>query len=626
MRFGLRTRVRPQLVVAALLSSLVAGGVQAQEKRGLVAVMPLEASAAPKVDRNTRVAIEEALRAAAGAGLTPLGYTVLNRDNTIRLLEDNDVDLEAVCNASCALAAAQEMKADLYVTASLAVVEGSYFLTLIVAENEKGRQLADGQLTARTILELRSKLRDDTAPIFARAPRIGAAPGAEFKVTFESTPPGAQVRVDNLVVCPSTPCEAGIPAGLRQIVMRKPGYEDAEEKMRVLEGTRLSLALTASIYNEEGQPFSWTRETVAERSTLLSWERFPPSEAMTWDKAEERCRRLQREGGGWRLPTRTELGGLVRGTNSPSIDPAAFPETEAAGYWTSSAEAGEALTVVDFSGGLVAKANPTERHRARCVRSGRPLPSRWTVSGASVRDGHGGRQWERVASAGALSRDDAVARCQTLQLDGDGWRLPSTDELRSLVQTEVRPAIDTDVFPGTPPEAFWSTDGGGTKVSFRDGSISSGSTGEANVRCVRTPTFAILAARGSPFAVRAGLGALTGVLGVGVEYRLFDLVLPGGWTRGFKVAAGTGTHLITSGISLGPTTTSGVYMDLHFVWSRVGLFGQALAPGYGFGATLGYDWRPVRGLSIKAGAGVAHNSANAVPRPLMFDLAVGPVF
>ena len=51
---------------------------------------------------------------------------------------------------------------------------------------------------------------------------------------------------------------------------------------------------------------------------------------------------------------------------------------------------------------------------------------------------------------------DSVAQLRTAGFAD--WRLPTVEELFCLAdRTRRRPAIDTDYFPNTPPELFWSS-------------------------------------------------------------------------------------------------------------------------------------------------------------------------
>jgi hypothetical protein len=43
-------------------------------------------------------------------------------------------------------------------------------------------------------------------------------------------------------------------------------------------------------------------------------------------------------------------------------------------------------------------------------------------------------EWQRTPTGGNMDWESAVTRCQNLNLDGTGWRLPSIDELRSLLR------------------------------------------------------------------------------------------------------------------------------------------------------------------------------------------------
>jgi len=63
-----------------------------------------------------------------------------------------------------------------------------------------------------------------------------------------------------------------------------------------------------------------------------------------------------------------------------------------------------------------------------------------------------------TAANNTVNWGDALAYCNTLSLSGRSWRLPSINELKSIVdETRSNPTIDTVAFPATPPESYWSS-------------------------------------------------------------------------------------------------------------------------------------------------------------------------
>lgn len=119
------------------------------------------------------------------------------------------------------------------------------------------------------------------------------------------------------------------------------------------------------------------------------------------------------------------------------------------------------------------------------------------------------------------------------------------------------------------------------------------------------------------FAVRAGVGGQTGVLGLGVEWRP-------SW---FGLAVGTGTHRVSGGVTLGGADNrGGWYVDLHVADVSAGAVSgiPSKIHGIGAGATFGWDFRPAAWLSVKAGAGPGWNSERS--GFLTWDLNMGPVF
>jgi hypothetical protein len=73
-----------------------------------------------------------------------------------------------------------------------------------------------------------------------------------------------------------------------------------------------------------------------------------------------------------------------------------------------------------------------------------------------VTDNYTGLIWQQSdSSAGGGAQvpwSSAAAYCSSLNLNGRTWRVPSLNELATLVnEGQVQPAVDTTVFPGTHP-------------------------------------------------------------------------------------------------------------------------------------------------------------------------------
>jgi hypothetical protein len=102
--------------------------------------------------------------------------------------------------------------------------------------------------------------------------------------------------------------------------------------------------------------------------------------------------------------------------------------------------------------------------------------------------------WQRNAAPGEYTWEAAKTYCAELEHAGfDDWRLPTRIELVSLVDfTTTSPAIDTDAFPDTPSDVFWSSSpwAGSPSyawdVHFHNGYTNGGGvSGTYRVRCVR---------------------------------------------------------------------------------------------------------------------------------------------
>jgi hypothetical protein len=83
--------------------------------------------------------------------------------------------------------------------------------------------------------------------------------------------------------------------------------------------------------------------------------------------------------------------------------------------------------------------------------------SRFTKSedGKTVTDSVTGLVWSQNTVASDVTFEDAVKAVEAL---GEGWRLPTVDELQTIVdRTKYDPAIDTDAFPDTESDWYWTS-------------------------------------------------------------------------------------------------------------------------------------------------------------------------
>jgi DNA replication ATP-dependent helicase Dna2 len=106
--------------------------------------------------------------------------------------------------------------------------------------------------------------------------------------------------------------------------------------------------------------------------------------------------------------------------------------------------------------------------------------------------------WQIEVARRLFSFADARRYAATLDLLSGRWRLPTLDELETLVAPGARPSIDPRLFPGTPTEWFWSSTVDQRRagqiqylgISFFNGRPSNKDPqGRAYVRCVSDQDF-----------------------------------------------------------------------------------------------------------------------------------------
>ncbi|MBI4512225.1 MAG: DUF1566 domain-containing protein [Deltaproteobacteria bacterium] len=117
----------------------------------------------------------------------------------------------------------------------------------------------------------------------------------------------------------------------------------------------------------------------------------------------------------------------------------------------------------------------------------------YTVSDP-VKDNVTGLRWQRQAPDGLFTWDEAKSYCAGVEAGGlSGWRLPTRIELVTLLDpSNSDNRIDTEAFPRSPHEDFWSSSscvgfaGQAWYVNFSHGGVVYAEiTAKKRIRCVR---------------------------------------------------------------------------------------------------------------------------------------------
>ena len=116
---------------------------------------------------------------------------------------------------------------------------------------------------------------------------------------------------------------------------------------------------------------------------------------------------------------------------------------------------------------------------------------RWTCGADSAVHTGTKLEWERVGPSGDLEWEAAKRRCESLLLDGEGWRLPTLPELKTIREGALSPRLDLGVFPGAPGGWYWAGEefnvftAAAVDFASADESDARRKTERAFVRCVR---------------------------------------------------------------------------------------------------------------------------------------------
>jgi hypothetical protein len=266
---------------------------------------------------------------------------------------------------------------------------------------------------------------------------------------------------------------------------------------------------------------------VLDNVTCLTWQKTESTTAGTMTENLAACAKLASDGfagfSDWRLPTRVEMASIADYSKTGSaLDPiftkevSGYDRTFSLWYETIAGIKGSTFGwVYNMSSGLTSNAYAqTSTAKARCVRgngTGEELmqqavepPNHYAIGNGEVTDAFTGLVWQQAYSSATMAWSAAAAHCSSVGLNGHAWRVPSLNELATLVdEARVAPAINRTAFPNTvycgTQTWFWASEAYAGNASyawginFCDGytGYNSGASGAWNefavgyVRCVR---------------------------------------------------------------------------------------------------------------------------------------------
>jgi len=165
----------------------------------------------------------------------------------------------------------------------------------------------------------------------------------------------------------------------------------------------------------------------------------------------------------WRLAQRIELESILDFRKvGPSLTTAAGFGPDTSDCWSATPNSLDKTQQwsVGFYTGDIEPATGDDTMGVRCVKgSSTPPAVRYTLSAsdtgvAEVLDNGTNLRWKQASEPDTYRQSDGVTQCE-----GQGYRLPSVAELRSLLNTSqtASPLVDKAMFPDTASDWYWST-------------------------------------------------------------------------------------------------------------------------------------------------------------------------
>lgn len=175
---------------------------------------------------------------------------VMTRESTEMILKDMGKDIGCI-EGSCEVEIGREIGADYIITGSIVELDSDYVLTLMLHDTHTAELLSSESTDASDF----KALRKNTSALSQKLLRKGFDSEEEeidvidddFSrgvVYFDSTPEGANVRLNGKLLCQTTPCSKEVSLRDHKITMEKESYKTEEKSLDLKKGDKVNFKLS----------------------------------------------------------------------------------------------------------------------------------------------------------------------------------------------------------------------------------------------------------------------------------------------------------------------------------------------------------------------------------------------
>ena len=199
-------------------------------------------------------------------------YLVMTRENMMSILKEMGKGIEE-CTGECEVEIARNIGADYVVSGEVYLIEDQYILSLKMHDTQAGNLLGREEAKGNKITELLDETTIAATKLVSSSLNISllnnnteteietetSKPSRKIKthqITFDSTPSGASVYVDNQLICNTTPCDKFIKEGEHNVQYSLQRYANHIETIDVKEPTsfRAKLQSHFGVYTIHSAP------------------------------------------------------------------------------------------------------------------------------------------------------------------------------------------------------------------------------------------------------------------------------------------------------------------------------------------------------------------------------------